>query len=166
MVKLTDIAASMANKLGISKAEADKFVASMVDVMNDALHYEKTLKVKGLGTFKVTSVNARESVNVNTGERILIDGREKISFTPDASMRDLVNRPFAQFETVVVKEGVNFDEIDRRYADNDLQTDADDSVQRVHKEAVSEPAEPKEEVVELQKDLLSLRRKSLHLRRK
>ena len=152
MVKLTDIAASMANKLGISKAEADKFVASMVDVMNDALHYEKPLKVKGLGTFKVTSVNARESVNVNTGERILIDGREKISFTPDASMRDLVNRPFAQFETVVVKEGVNFDEIDRRYADNDSQTDADDSVQPVHKEAVSESAEPKEEVVELQKE--------------
>lgn len=110
-----DIAAVLAVKHGLPQKEADSFLSHVIDVLNDALRDEKLVKVKGLGTFKVTSVNARASVDVNTGERIVIEGREKISFTPETSMRDWVNRPFAQFETVVVNEGVNFDEIDAKY---------------------------------------------------
>lgn len=110
-----DIAAVLAVKHGLPQKEADSFLSQVIDVLNDALKEEKLVKVKGLGTFKVTSVNARASVDVNTGERIVIEGREKISFTPETSMRDWVNRPFAQFETVVVNEGVNFDEIDAKY---------------------------------------------------
>ena len=116
MIRLSRLAASLARKHGISQRAAERFLATMAEVMNDGLHYDKTLKVKGLGSFKVTSVNARESVNVNTGERILIDGREKITFTPEQSMRDFVNKPFAQFETVVVNDGVDFDAIDKKYA--------------------------------------------------
>jgi nucleoid DNA-binding protein len=110
-----DIAAVLAVKHGLPQKEADSFLSHVIDVLNDALKEEKLVKVKGLGTFKVTSVNARASVDVNTGERIVIEGREKISFTPETSMRDWVNRPFAQFETVAVNEGVNFDEIDAKY---------------------------------------------------
>ena len=116
MIRLSRLAASLARKHGISQRAAERFLTTMAEVMNDGLHYDKTLKVKGLGSFKVTSVNARESVNVNTGERILIDGREKITFTPEQSMRDFVNKPFAQFETVVVNDGVDFDAIDKKYA--------------------------------------------------
>ena len=115
MVRITDLAAAIAAKHHISQREAERFLTRMVEVMNNALRYEKQLKIKGLGTFKVASVSARESVNIHTGERIVIEGREKISFTPDAVMRDWVNRPFAQFETVVVNDGVDFDDIDRKY---------------------------------------------------
>lgn len=115
MVRITDIAAAIAAKHHISQREAERFLTRMVEVMNNALRYEKQLKIKGLGTFKVASVSPRESVNIHTGERIVIEGREKISFTPDAVMRDWVNRPFAQFETVVVNDGVDFDDIDRKY---------------------------------------------------
>lgn len=115
MVRITDLAAAIAAKHHISQREAERFLTRMVEVMNNALRYEKQLKIKGLGTFKVASVSPRESVNIHTGERIVIEGREKISFTPDAVMRDWVNRPFAQFETVVVNDGVDFDDIDRKY---------------------------------------------------
>ena len=110
-----EIATVLAVKHGLPQKEADSFLTHVIDVLNDALREEKLVKVKGLGTFKVTSVNARESVDVNTGERIVIEGREKITFTPETSMRDWVNRPFSQFETVVVNDGVNFDEIDAKY---------------------------------------------------
>lgn len=106
------------DKMGLDRQAAEQFVARMFDVLNDGLRYDKQVKVKGLGTFKVTSVASRKSVDVNTGEPIVIEGRDKISFTADASLRDQVNRPFAQFETVVINEGVDFDEIDRRYADS------------------------------------------------
>ncbi len=115
MVRITDLAAAIAAKHHISQREAERFLTRMVEVMNNALRYDKQLKIKGLGTFKVASVSPRESVNIHTGERIVIEGREKISFTPDAVMRDWVNRPFAQFETVVVNDGVDFDDIDRKY---------------------------------------------------
>jgi len=102
-------------KFGYSQKEAEKFVSSLFDVLNNALREDKQVKVKGLGTFKVTSVSARESVNVNTGERFLIESRDKITFTPDASMRDRVNAPFSQFETVVLSDDVDFTEIDEKY---------------------------------------------------
>lgn len=110
-----EIAAKLAARHGLSQKEAESFMTHLVDVLQDALKDEKMVKVKGLGTFKVTTVNPRASVDVNTGERIVIEGRDKITFTPETSMRDWVNKPFAQFETVVVNEGVSFDEIDAKY---------------------------------------------------
>jgi nucleoid DNA-binding protein len=111
MAKIQDLALYLSKKHKIQQKEAERFLTAMVDVLNDGLHYEKLVKVKGLGTFKVIEVKNRESVNVNTGERILIEGRPKITFTPDAVMKDLVNKPFAQFETVVLNEGVTFDNL-------------------------------------------------------
>ena len=127
MVRISDIAAAIAAKHHISQREAERFLTKMVDVMNDALRYDKQLKIKGLGTFKVSAISARESVNIHTGERIVIEGREKITFTPEAIMRDWVNKPFAQFETVVVNDGVDFDDIDRKYQ-NDLTTEDNEPI--------------------------------------
>ena len=111
MAKIQDLAKYLSAKHKIQQKEAERFLTAVVDVLNEGLHYEKLVKVKGLGTFKVIEVKNRESVNVNTGERILIEGRPKITFTPDAVMKDLVNKPFAQFETVVLNEGVTFDNL-------------------------------------------------------
>ncbi|MGI6243168.1 MAG: HU family DNA-binding protein [Prevotella sp.] len=113
-----DLARVLADKFGLDRASAEKFVGLMFDVVIDGLKYDKLAKVKGLGTFKVTSVAPRKSVDVNTGEPIIIEGRDKINFTADTSLRDRVNRPFAQFETVAVNEGVNFDDIDRKYTES------------------------------------------------
>lgn len=109
MIKLHDFAARLAEKYSLSQEEVERFLSQMVHVMGEGLRSDKTLKIKGLGTFKVVPVNARESVDVNTGERIRIEGREKVSFTPETAMRDLVNKPFAQFETVVLNDGVDFE---------------------------------------------------------
>lgn len=111
MAKIQDLAKYLSKKHKIQQKEAERFLSALVDVLNEGLHYEKLVKVKGLGTFKVIEVKNRESVDVNTGERILIEGRPKITFTPDAVMKDLVNKPFAQFETVVLNEGVTFDNL-------------------------------------------------------
>ena len=105
----------LAEKTGLSQQEAELFIKKMFDVVNEGLQDDKQVKVKWLGTFKVTSVKDRESVDVNTGERIIIEGRDKISFTPDNILKEIVNKPFAQFETVVVNDGVDFDEIDRKF---------------------------------------------------
>lgn len=105
----------LAEKTGLSQQEAELFIKKMFDVVNEGLQDDKQVKVKWLGTFKVTSVKDRESVDVNTGERIVIDGRDKISFTPDNILKEIVNKPFAQFETVVVSDGVEFDEIDKKF---------------------------------------------------
>ena len=109
------IADTVAKKHKITVKEAEKFVSAMFDVMNEGLKTDKLVKVKGLGTFKVQAVKPRESVNVNTGERVLIEGHDKVSFTPDATMKELVNKPFAQFETVVLNDGVDFTDIDSKY---------------------------------------------------
>lgn len=112
-----ELARVLMEKHDLDRQAAEDFIVKLADVLNDALRMEKQVKVKGLGTFKVTSVASRKSVDVNTGEAIIIEGRDKISFTPDNAMRDLVNRPFAQFETVVVNDGVDFDEIDQKFAE-------------------------------------------------
>lgn len=112
-VSIQDMAQAIAARHGLSPQDAEKFVAALFDVVNDGLHEEKIVKVKGLGTFKVIGVRERESVNVNTGERVVIESHGKITFTPDAVMRDLVNKPFAQFETVVLNEGVDLEEMGR-----------------------------------------------------
>ena len=114
----------LTSKMGLEVAEAEVFITAMFKVVNEGLKEDKLVKIKGLGTFKLTKVSARESVDVNTGERIVIEGREKISFTPDNYMRDLVNSPFSQFETVVLSDGVDFSAIDEKYALTELEDDS------------------------------------------
>lgn len=113
-ISLSDLAQRLAEKSGISLQDAELFIRKMFDVANEGLQSDKLVKMKWLGTFKVMAVKDRESVDVNTGERIIIEGRDKISFTPDNILKEIVNKPFAQFETVVVNDGVDFDEIDRK----------------------------------------------------
>lgn len=110
--KIQNITSALSTKYKMPLKDAETFVAMLFDVVNDGLMKDKLVKVKGLGTFKVASVKDRESVNVNTGERVLIEGHDKITFTPDAALRDFVNKPFAQFETVIVKDGVDFSDLD------------------------------------------------------
>lgn len=117
---LTVLAQKLAEKTGISQQDAELFIRKMFDVANEGLQADKQVKMKWLGTFKVTSVKDRESVDVNTGERIVIEGRDKISFTPDTILKEIINKPFAQFETVVVNDGVEFDEIDRKFEAEEL----------------------------------------------
>lgn len=114
-ISLSDLAQCLAEKSGISLQDAELFIRKMFDVANEGLQSDKLVKMKWLGTFKVMAVKDRESVDVNTGERIIIEGRDKISFTPDNILKEIVNKPFAQFETVVVNDGVDFDEIDRKF---------------------------------------------------
>lgn len=114
-ISLSDVAQRLAEKSGISLQDAELFIRKMFDVANEGLQSDKLVKMKWLGTFKVMAVKDRESVDVNTGERIIIEGRDKISFTPDNILKEIVNKPFAQFETVVVNDGVDFDEVDRKF---------------------------------------------------
>lgn len=113
---ISRLAKSISSKRGLTQAEAERFVSKMFEVANEGLHEDKLLKMKWLGTFKVTPVKDRESVDVNTGERIVIEGRDKISFTPDNILKEIVNKPFAQFETVVVNDGVDFSDIDEKFS--------------------------------------------------
>lgn len=113
---LSVLAKAVANKRGLTQAEAERFIATMFEVAGDGIQEDKLLKMKWLGTFKITSVKDRESVDVNTGERILIEGRDKISFTPDNILKEIINKPFAQFETVVVNDGIDFSDIDEKFA--------------------------------------------------
>ena len=155
-VSITELASKLMEKHGLKRTEAELFIRQFVGVINDGLKNDKSVKVKGLGTFKVQAVSARKSVDVNTGEAIVIEGRDKISFTAEAVMRDLVNAPFAQFETVIVNDGVDFSEIDaKNEADN---TEAKEPTPAVEptpvaelEPAVVEPApvaEPEPAVVE------------------
>lgn len=113
---LSVLAKAVASKRGLTQAEAERFIATMFEVAGDGIQEDKLLKMKWLGTFKITSVKDRESVDVNTGERILIEGRDKISFTPDNILKEIINKPFAQFETVVVNDGIDFSDIDEKFA--------------------------------------------------
>lgn len=113
MNKISELSSVLVAKYGLSQKEADAFVVQMFDVINSGLQSsDKQVKVKGLGTFKIQSVNARESIDVNTGERIVIEGRNKISFTPETSLKNRVNLPFSQFETVIINDGVDFSDIE------------------------------------------------------
>ena len=113
MAKVNDFARELSDKYGLSLSDASDFIGAMFDVVNEELDdTDSSVKIKGFGTFKVSAVSARASVDVNTGERIIIDRRNKISFTPEVLLRDRVNRPFVQFETVVLNDGVDFSEID------------------------------------------------------
>lgn len=113
MAKVNDFARELSEKYGLSLGDTSDFVSAMFDVVKEELDgADSSVKIKGFGTFKVSAVGARASVDVNTGERIIIDGRNKISFTPEVLLRDRVNRPFVQFETVVLNDGVDFSEIE------------------------------------------------------
>ena len=132
------IADTVAKKHKITVKDAEKFVSAMFDVMNEGLKTDKLVKVKGLGTFKVQAVKPRESVNVNTGERVLIEGHDKVSFTPDATMKELVNKPFAQFETVVLNDGVDFTDIDSKYENEATLENADETTVSTNNAAIPE----------------------------
>ena len=138
---LSTLAAKLAEKSGLSQTEAELFIRKMFDVLNQGLEADKQVKMRWLGTFKVTTVKDRESVDVNTGERIVIEGRDKISYTPDNILKEIVNKPFAQFETVVVNDGVDFDDIDKKF---ETPTEEPEEVPSV---VQSEIEVPKEEIV-------------------
>lgn len=138
---LSTLAAKLAEKSGLSQTEAELFIRKMFDVLNQGLEADKQVKMRWLGTFKVTTVKDRESVDVNTGERIVIEGRDKISYTPDNILKEIVNKPFAQFETVVVNDGVDFDDIDKKF-----ETPTEE-LEEVPSEVQSEIEVPKEEIV-------------------
>lgn len=114
-IGITELARMLSSKHNMSQADAENFVRLMFAVVGDGLEQEKLVKIKSFGTFKMGSVKDRESVDVNTGERIVIERRNKINFTPDNALRDFVNRPFAQFETVMINDGVDFEAVDRKY---------------------------------------------------
>ena len=122
-ITIQEVSAKLVAQNGLSKKEATRFVNKMFDLIRDALERDMTVKVKGLGTFKIIDVDSRESVNVNTGERVLIEGHNKITFTPDVLMKELVNKPFSQFETIVLNEGVDFKDSDNE--DVEAQTEDD-----------------------------------------
>lgn len=111
-LSISEIAQVLVDNKGLSQKDAENFVAAMFDIIQTALERDKLVKIKGLGTFKIIDVEARESINVNSGERVVIEGHGKVTFTPDASMKELVNKPFSQFETVILNEGVEFDDIE------------------------------------------------------
>ena len=109
-ITLQDLVELLSEKNGMTKKNADALFRGMFDLIEEALTNEKYVKVKGLGTFKLTEVDTRESMNVNTGERIEIQGHTKVSFTPDTTMKELINKPFSHFETVVLNDGVELED--------------------------------------------------------
>lgn len=138
MNKISDLASALVTKYDLTQKEAELFVTYMFDVINSGLqNNDKQVKVKGLGTFKIQSVNARESVNVNNGRRIIIEGRNKISFTPETSLKNRVNQPFSQFETVIINDGVDFSDMDNSDISEDVNYDEEqhtDDEQRINDE--------------------------------
>ncbi len=141
---ITQLATILVKKNGISNDEALKFVTAIFDIVKEGLETDKIVKIKGFGTFKIIDVDPRESVNVNTGERVLINGHQKITFTPDSVMKEMVNRPFAQFETVVLNDGVDFSDIDKLSNINE-NIDKQEETQEELQEIIQEEEEEKKE---------------------
>ena len=145
MTNIKDLARFLVEKHGIKLADAELFISLMTEIINEGVHRERQVKIKGLGTFKLTSVSSRESIDVNTGERIVIEGRDKLSFAPDNAMKELVNQPFSQFETVVVNDGV---ELEDEYKEQVEETaPAEEKKEIVEEKAVEEVEFPREEPV-------------------
>ena len=141
------LARILAEKNNMTISEAEAFIKQMFDVANGVMQSDKQLKIRWLGTFKVTSVKDRESVDVNTGERIIIGGRDKITFTPDNILKEIVNKPFAQFETVVVNDGVDFSEIDRKFAfEAKEEVSAPSEEQQIAEESETSPVDKAESI--------------------
>ena len=145
MNKISDLASALVTKYDLTQKEAELFVTYMFDVINSGLqNNDKQVKVKGLGTFKIQSVNARESVNVNNGRRIIIEGRNKISFTPETSLKNRVNQPFAQFETVIINDGVDFSDMDNSDISEDVNYDEEPRIDDVPQEVRNNDLEDKD----------------------
>ena len=148
---LNSLAKVLSEKSGLSQMEAELFIRKMFDVCNQGLDKDKLVKIKWLGTFKVQAVKDRASIDVNTGERIVIEGRDKLSFTPDNIIKEIVNKPFSQFETVVVNDGVDFEDIDQKFVveepnDEPSQTDKEDEEKE---QAITNGVQPDEETDEV-----------------
>lgn len=152
----------LADKSGLSQVEAELFIRKMFDVCNQGLEADKQVKIKWLGTFKVQATKDRESINVNTGERFTIEGRDKLTFTPDNILKEIVNKPFAQFETVVVNDGVDFDEIDEKFGEEQAEDAPSEVIDFLDEEeaatpnpdvVVIEPEKEKEKEDELSKQI-------------
>lgn len=129
----------LADKSGLSQVEAELFIRKMFDVCNQGLEADKQAKIKWLGTFKVQATKDRESINVNTGERFTIEGRDKLTFTPDNILKEIVNKPFAQFETVVVNDGVDFDEIDEKFGEEQTEDAPEQVIDFLDEEKTATP---------------------------
>ena len=129
----------LADKSGLSQVEAELFIRKMFDVCNQGLDADKQVKIKWLGTFKVQATKDRESINVNTGERFTIGGRDKLTFTPDNILKEIVNKPFAQFETVVVNDGVDFDEIDEKFGEEQAEDAPSEVIDFLDEEEAATP---------------------------
>ena len=129
----------LADKSGLSQVEAELFIRKMFDVCNQGLDVDKQVKIKWLGTFKVQATKDRESINVNTGERFTIEGRDKLTFTPDNILKEIVNKPFAQFETVVVNDGVDFDEIDEKFGEEQTEDAPEQVIDFLDEEKTATP---------------------------
>lgn len=141
----------LADKSGLSQVEAELFIRKMFDVCNQGLDADKQVKIKWLGTFKVQATKDRESINVNTGERFTIEGRDKLTFTPDNILKEIVNKPFAQFETVVVNDGVNFDEIDEKFGEEQTEDAPEQVIDFLDEEKTATP-NPEVVVIESEKE--------------
>lgn len=128
-ISIQEIATILIEKNGLKRKEAELFVTTMFELIKETLPAERIVKVKGLGTFKVIDIEARESVNVNTGQRVLIEGHDKITFMPDATMKELVNKPFSQFETVVLNEGVTFEDMPETSEEGEIPEAAEATVE-------------------------------------
>lgn len=141
----------LADKSGLSLVEAELFIRKMFDVCNQGLDADKQVKIKWLGTFKVQATKDRESINVNTGERFTIEGRDKLTFTPDNILKEIVNKPFAQFETVVVNDGVDFDEIDEKFGEEQTEDAPEQVIDFLDEEKTATP-NPEIVVIESEKE--------------
>ena len=141
----------LADKSGLSQVEAELFIRKMFEVCNQGLEADKQVKIKWLGTFKVQATKDRESINVNTGERFTIEGRDKLTFTPDNILKEIVNKPFAQFETVVVNDGVDFDEIDEKFGEEQTEDAPSEVIDFLDEEETATP-NPDVVVIEPEKE--------------
>ena len=141
----------LADKSGLNQVEAELFIRKMFDVCNQGLDADKQVKIKWLGTFKVQATKDRESINVNTGERFTIEGRDKLTFTPDNILKEIVNKPFAQFETVVVNDGVDFDEIDEKFGEEQTEDAPEQVIDFLDEEKTATP-NPEVVVTESEKE--------------
>lgn len=140
-VTIQELVAALAVKKGISKKDAELFVRTVFDIVAAHLKEEKSVKIKGFGTFKLVEIESRESINVNTGERILLNGYTKVSFTPDADMRDAVNKPFSQFETVILNEGTKTEDMERVF-----EPEVENTVEMNEEDITPELQEPAEAI--------------------
>ena len=142
-ITLQDLVELLSEKNDMTKKNADAFLRCMFDLIEEALTNEKYVKIKGLGTFKLTEVDSRESMNVNTGERIEIQGHTKISFTPDTTMKELINKPFSHFETVILNDGVELED-----TPFDVESKVEEMADEMVEKIIEEPQVEVEPVVE------------------